>query len=102
MATAQNELQMASTAYRTAWSGAASNYDILANDPLKLNVPGIAIPGEGRPCRWIICGTAGTVTVTGLDGVNVILTAIVGQRFDLQAVALVAAGSTVTNLTVFW
>jgi hypothetical protein len=95
MATAQNELQMSSTAYRTT----AAPYDILANDPLKLNVPGLATPSEGRPCRWIVANAAGTFTVIGLDGVAVVLTALQGQRFDLQATSISVLA---ISVTVYW
>jgi hypothetical protein len=103
MTIAQNELQTSSTGFRTAWTTTPVNYDIAANDPLRLNLPGLAIPGEGRPCRWIVCGSTGTIVVTGLDGVAVTLTAAnAGQKFDIQAVNLVAAGTTVTQVSVFW
>jgi|SRR6187551_481227 len=97
MATAQNELQMSATAYRTT----AAPYDILANDPLKANVPGLATgnPGEGRPCRWIVANAAGTFTVIGLDGVAVVLTALQGQRFDIQAASISVLA---ISVTVYW
>jgi len=102
MAIAQNELQMSATGYRTAWTAAPANYDILANDPLKQNVPGIATPSEGRPCRWIICGAVGTLVATGLDGVDVTLdVVVVGQRFDIQATGLKAT-STAQKVSVYW
>ncbi|HYQ03725.1 MAG TPA: hypothetical protein VER96_33860 [Polyangiaceae bacterium] len=102
MATAQNELQQSSTAYRTAWTAAPANYDILANDPLKLNIPGLGAPAEGRPCRWIICGAVGTLVATGLDGVDVTLDVVfVGQRFDIQAIGLKNT-STAQKVSVYW
>jgi hypothetical protein len=95
MATAQNELQMSSTAYRTISAPA----DLTVIDPLRLNLPGLAIPGEGRPCRWIVANAAGTFTVTGLDGVTVVLTALAGQRFDLQAINFTVLA---ISVTVYW
>ena len=102
MATAQNELQQSATAYRTAWTTTPVNYDILASDPLKLNVPGLNNPSEGRPCRWIVCGAVGTLVATGLDGTDVTLNAVfVGQRFDIQATGLKAT-STAQTVSVYW
>jgi len=87
---------------RVAWGGGAVNYDIGLNDPLKLNVPGLNNPSEGRPCRRLVAGGAGTLVYTGLDGVDVTLPATVaGQVWDVQAVALKAT-STATNVVVFW
>jgi hypothetical protein len=87
---------------RLAWGAAPANYDIAASDPGKLNEPGLAAPGEGRPCRRIIAGVAGTVVYTGLDGVNVTLPSTGnGQVWDVQAIALVNT-STAQQVVVFW
>lgn len=94
-------LESASAA-RVAWTGAPANYDIAFNDPFRLAEPGLANPGEGRPCRRMKVQGAGTLVYTGLDNVNVTLTCLAGDTFDVQAVALVAAGSTATNVIVFW
>lgn len=103
MATASDNILPSSTAFRTAWTGAPADYDIAASDPLKLNMPGLGAPAEGRPCRWLVCGGVGTLVVKGLDGVDVILDAVaVGQRFDVQALKLVAAGTTATKVSVYW
>ena len=87
---------------RVAWTAAPANYDIGANDPFRLSEPGLANPSEGRPCRRIKTQGAGTLVYTGIDGVNVTLTCLAGDTFDVQASALVAAGSTATNVIVFW
>ena len=87
---------------RVAWTAAPANYDIVASDPLKLNVPGLAAPSEGRPCRRLVVGVAGTLVYTGLDGVNVTLPSTVGgQTWDVQAIALVNT-STAQQVVVFW
>lgn len=102
MAVGQFEWNPYTPWFRTAWTAAPILYDILANDPGKLNQPGLATPSEGRPCRWITCGGVGTIVVTGLDGVDVTLDATqVGQTFFIQAIALKAA-STATKVSVYW
>jgi hypothetical protein len=106
MTLAQNELQASATAFRTAWTTTAVNYDCTVNDPLRSNTPGLSITTEGRPCRWITAtGGAGLVlNVIGLDGVAVSLPATQttgSQRFDIQVQSL-ASTSTVTNVVVYW
>lgn len=77
--------------YRAAWAGAASNYSIVDNDPA----------GQNRMCRRIQLGAAGTLVVTGPDGTNVTLPS--GPLvWDIQASALVAAGSTAVDVVVIW
>ena len=87
---------------RVAWTSSPANYDILASDPYKGNLPGLAAPSEGRPCRRLIAGSTGNLVITGLDGVNVTLpVSFAGQVFDLQATNLVNT-STATNVVVVW
>lgn len=89
-------------ACRVAWTGAPAAYDIGANDPLKLNRPGLNNPSEGQPSRRLVAGGAGTIVMTGLDGIDVTLpSTVAGQVWDVQAVALKAT-STATNVVVFW
>lgn len=102
MALAQFEWAPTSVDYATAWTTTPANYDILANDPGKLRAIGLGMPSEGRPCRWITCGVAGTIVVTRIDGVNVTLDATqVGQTFYVQAIALVNT-STAQKVSVYW
>lgn len=87
---------------RVAWTTTPVNYDIAASDPGKMNEPGLATPNEGRPCRRIVIGTAGTLVYTGLDGVSVTLpSTVAGQVWDVQALTLVST-STAQGVVVFW
>jgi hypothetical protein len=87
---------------RVAWTSTPVLYDIAASDPFKGNLPGLAAPSEGRPCRRIIVLTAGTLVLTGLDGVDVTLPSLpAGFVLDVQAIALKAA-STAQGVVVVW
>jgi len=89
-------------AVRVAWTTVPALYDILASDPYKGRLPGLAAPGEGRPCRRIIVLTAGTLVLTGLDDVDVTTPSLpAGFVLDVQAIALKAA-STAQNVLVVW
>lgn len=102
MATKVTNLESGHVA-RVAWTSSPANYDILASDPYKGNLPGLAAPSEGRPCRRLIAGSTGNLVITGLDGVDVTLpVSFAGQTFDVQAVGLKATGSTSTNVIVVW
>jgi len=88
---------------RTAWTTTPADYSITANDPFKGNLPGLAAPSEGRPCRRIIVLGSGTLVITGIDGVDVTLPAAgAAFVFDIQATGLKASGSTATNVVVVW
>lgn len=103
MGTARNDLNPSSPDFLTAWTTTPVDYDILANDPSKGAVPGLANPSEGRPCLRIICGGVGILAVIKLDGTTVLLDAVVaGQRFDIQAKNIVGASSTATKVSVYW
>jgi hypothetical protein len=92
-ARANNEI-FPSPAYRTAWTTTPVDYDIRANDPTRDNTP-------GRPCRQIVIATAGTLVVTGPDGTDVTLPS--GPLvWDIQAIALVASGTTAQGVVVLW
>jgi len=87
---------------RVAWTSSPANYDILASDPYKGNLPGLAAPSEGRPCRRLIVLTAGTLVLTGLDGVDVTTPSLpTGFVLDIQAIGLKAA-STAQGVIVVW
>ena len=106
MATARNDIDKSSAVARAAWTVTPINYDILANDPQKLSIPGVAAPSEGRPCVEITCtntNAAGTIVYTGLDGVNVTLQVPTNTqaRYPVQAIALVST-STANNVHVLW
>ena len=79
---------------RVVWSGAVgANYSIAANDP----------KGSARACRRIVIGTAGTLVLTGLDGVDITLPSLpAGYTLDGQFTAIKAAGSTAFNLIIQW
>lgn len=84
---------------RVAWTGTPAAYDILASDPLKNSRYGTA---EGKPCRRIVVGIAGTLIYTGLDGQSVTLPSTINMAvWDIQAVSL-SASSTAQNVVVFW
>jgi hypothetical protein len=59
---------------------------------------------EGKaPCRRIRANMAGTLVVKrASDGAAIILNFLAGEFQSVQASALVAAGSTVSGVTVFW
>jgi hypothetical protein len=87
---------------RVAWTTTPALFDIGANDPFKGNLPGLAAPSEGRPCRRLVVITSGTLVYTGMDGVDVTTPTLpAGFIFDIQATALKAA-STAQNVIVVW
>jgi hypothetical protein len=60
-------------------------------------------PCVGHYCRWIEVGGPGTLEVTRANGTNVVLPEMpAGHRFVGQYKALVAAGSTATDVSVNW
>jgi hypothetical protein len=75
----------------------ATDVNIMASDPKKQN----------RLCRRISCngpaiGTAANIVLTRGDGTNVTMTIVGGQTLEVQAKAIVAAGTTATNVGVYW
>lgn len=55
------------------------------------------------PCRRIRCSVAGDLVVKrASDGASVTLPFAAGETMEIQALELVAAGSTAEGLTVFW
>lgn len=75
----------------------ATNVDIMALDPKKQN----------RMCRRIsvngpAIGAVANIVVTRGDGTNVTLTIVGGQTLEIQAKAIVAAGTTATNVGIYW
>lgn len=93
-------LESASAA-RVAWTTVPVNYDIAASDPFKGAEPGLATPGEGRPCRRVKVNGAGNLVYTGLDGVSVTLPCLAGDTWDIQMTNL-SNTSTATNVVVMW
>lgn len=88
---------------RVAWTTTPADYSITGQDPFKGNLPGLSAPSEGRPCRRIVCGSSGSLVITGLDGVDVTFpVSSAGQVIDLQASGLKGSGTTVTNVVVIW
>lgn len=74
-----------------------ANVDIMASDP----------KGANRMCRRITCdgptiGTAYDVVLTRGDGTNVTMTVVAGGSLEVQAKAIVAMGTTATNVGVYW
>lgn len=62
------------------------------------------LTAEGlAPCRWIRAKVAGTLVVKrASDGASVTLNFTAGETQFVSALALVAAGSSATDITVFW
>ena len=80
---------------------------IAANKDLKALDPG----GQERPCRRIVCkGAAGNIVFTQRHAtangagatVTVTMPVLSGVAEDIQALTLVAAGTTATEITVYW
>lgn len=78
----------ASAHYQT-YAGAVADTDLVA---------------EGKaPCRRIRAKVAGTLVVKRMsDNALVTLNFLAGEQQDVMASALVAAGTTVTDITVLW
>lgn len=72
----------------------AADKDLLADGPTRGN--------KDRPCRRIVPGSTGTLIVTRPDATNQTLTVTAGQILDLQAIKLVASGSTNMAVLVYW
>lgn len=75
----------------------ATDIDIMATDP----------KGQNRMCRRIssngpAIGGAANLVVTRGDGTNVTLTIVGGSTLEIQARAIVAAGTTATNIGIYW
>lgn len=83
-------------------AGAVTDYDIEAGDPLLGVANSNAFGDNGRQCRAIRCGGAGDLVVTRPDGTNVTLDFTAGEMQPVRAKALVASGSTATDVTVYW
>lgn len=80
---------LSSPAHYVAYAGAVADTDLSAE-------------GKG-PCRRIRCTVAGNLVVKrASDGANVTVPFAAGETQELQALALVAASSTATGVTVFW
>lgn len=55
------------------------------------------------PCTAIRVGAAGDLAVVGADGTALVVPGLIGSEvLHLQAVKLLAAGTTVAKITVFW
>ena len=75
----------------------ATNLDLMALDPKKQN----------RMCRRISCngpaiGAVANIVLTRGDNTTVTMTIVGGQTIEVQAKAIVAAGTTATNVGVYW
>jgi len=75
----------------------AGNLDLMALDPKKQN----------RMCRRIsvngpVVGAVANIVLTRGDNTNVTMTIVAGQPIEVQARAIVAAGTTATNVGIYW
>ena len=70
------------------------NYDIRANDP----------SGQKRSCREILVLAAGTIQLTMTDGTTTTSTNSIaaGVSLPVEAVSIVAAGTSATEVLVMW
>ena len=90
---------LASATDAVAIAGAVTNFDIPANDPA------VAIaPLKKRRCSlFLYIGGAGTLVFKTVGGATVTMPGLAaGTTLWVQASDLVAAGSTATNVTVFY
>jgi len=93
--------------YSSAWwvevLAFGADVDLLAIGP-GTNPPGAASGAGGtRPSRRIRVGSAGNLVLKRPDGTNVTTTGLAaGEVLDVQAIAIVSAGTTITNCTVYW
>lgn len=80
------------------------NYPTLvANKDLLVDGPTRTAPEGRMACRRIKVTASGSLVVTRPDGTNQTLTGLVaGETLDIQAVAIIAAGTTVTSCIVHW
>lgn len=79
------------------YAAVGGNLDLMALDP----------KGQNRMCRRISSngpsiGNVATLVVTRGDGTNQTLTIVGGSSLEIQARAIVAAGTTATNVCVYW
>jgi len=75
-----------------------ADYDIVANDPMV----SVAMQ-KGRLCREITVLGSGDLEVTRADGTNKTFSGLqAGAVLPIAAAAIVATGSTATNVIVSW
>lgn len=59
--------------------------------------------GGGQNCRRIRIGSAGNIALKRPDGTSITTTGLVaGEVLDVEATTILAAGTTITNCTVYW
>lgn len=67
----------------------ASNIDLVAE--------------KGGPCRRIRVGSTGNLALRYADkSTDTIIGLTAGENLDVQAAAILSAGTTITSCTVFW
>lgn len=79
------------------YAAVASDINLMALDP----------KGQNRLCRRIsvngpVVGAVYNLVVVRGDGVSVTLTVVAGQTLEIQAKTITAAGTTATNVGVYW
>lgn len=91
--------------FYAAYDGAAVDTDLIAASVEASASTGgpsnVPLQG-GKPCQAIRAGGAGVLMVTTERGAAAKLRFVAGETQRVGARAIVAAGSTATDLTVFW
>jgi hypothetical protein len=75
---------------------------LAADKDLLVDGPTATASNKDRPCRRIVPGSTGNLVVMRPDGTNQTLTVTAGQILDIQAIKLVASGSTNMAVLVHW
>ncbi len=62
----------------------------------------LVTPLAGRPCEWIIAGTAGDITIKTSGGTTAQVYLAAGVPLYIDAVTLFTSGASAAKLTVGW
>lgn len=79
------------------YAAVGADLDLQALDP----------KGQKRLCRRIAAngpafGVVANLVVQRGDGTNVTMTIVAGQTLEIQAKKIIAAGTTATNVSIYW
>lgn len=83
-------------------SPVAVHWTILTSFGSDINLTAHAQGPLGLPARSIEFNSAGTLVVTKPNGVNETVVAAAGYQLNGSVSAIVASGTTVTKVTVYW
>jgi hypothetical protein len=81
----------------THYAAVAADLDIQSLDP----------KGQKRLCRRVAAngpavGAVANIVLQRGDGTNVTMTIVAGQTLEVAAKKIVAAGTTATNVSIYW